>query len=246
MSTHPFHFPYIGLGLRDEASIGREADAWTADYPDAAGRSYLRIRVADDGTTELEEFDLHGRPVARTEARSLTSAIARADRSRPGPVERADPGDRPLPGVPSRSHGPNHGPPDGGAMDPAGSIPVALLEGLPDKVRDRVINDARRRTYFPGEVVVREGHGALNLFIIAAGHARIEKAGVGVVGRFGPGDFFGEFALLGETDRTATVIAEDELICHLIPAWEFKALLREHPVIALPMLDRLIARLHGR
>ena len=86
---------------------------------------------------------------------------------------------------------------------------------------------------------------ALYLFLIIAGHARIERADAGIVGRFGPGDFFGELALIEEHARTATVIAEDELTCCLIPAWEFRALLDEHPAMAISMLHKVIARLHG-
>jgi CRP-like cAMP-binding protein len=119
-----------------------------------------------------------------------------------------------------------------------------LLDALPPKVRAEVVKNAKRRTYEPGHVLVREGESALNLFIIDAGSARIEVGGK-AVGRFGPGDFFGEVALLEKTNRTATVIAEDGLACYLIPAWEFRALLDEHPEMAIPMLHKLIDRLHG-
>jgi CRP-like cAMP-binding protein len=54
------------------------------------------------------------------------------------------------------------------------------------------------------------------------------------------------FALPGQHARTATVTAEDDLACYLIPAWEFRALLQEHPAMAIPMLHKVIARLHGR
>jgi CRP-like cAMP-binding protein len=131
-------------------------------------------------------------------------------------------------------------------MDPHGTESIALLAVLKPKVRDEVLGNARRRTYAPGDVLVREGDSALHLYIIAAGHARVERTEQGTVGRLGPGDFFGELALIEDHDRTATVIAEDELTCYLIPAWEFRALLQEHPEMAVPMLNALIARLHRR
>jgi CRP-like cAMP-binding protein len=130
-------------------------------------------------------------------------------------------------------------------MDPQSSPSTTLLDALPHKVRDRVLANAKRRTFAPGDVVVHEGDSGLYLFLVAAGHARIERADAGVVGRFGPGDFFGELALIEEHARTATVIAEDELTCYLIPAWEFRALLAEHPEMAIPLLHKVIARLHG-
>ncbi len=121
---------------------------------------------------------------------------------------------------------------------------VAILAPLPPKVRRDLIADAKHRTFAPGEPLVREGDSALNLFVVLSGHASIERAGAGAVGRVGPGDFFGELALIDDGARTATVVADDTVECLLIPAWVFRALLRQHPAIALPMLEKLIARFH--
>ena len=130
-------------------------------------------------------------------------------------------------------------------MDAKGKPISTLLEALPAKVRDELLENAKQRTYKPGDVIVREGDSALNLFIVATGHARIERAGAGVVGRMGPGDFFGEIALLDDTNRTATIVADEDLTCYLIPVWEFRALLDAYPRMALPMLHKVIDRLHG-
>jgi CRP-like cAMP-binding protein len=42
------------------------------------------------------------------------------------------------------------------------------------------------------------------------------------------------------------VVAVEETDCLLLPAWEFTALLQEHPEIAVPIMRALIARLHRR
>jgi CRP/FNR family cyclic AMP-dependent transcriptional regulator len=131
-------------------------------------------------------------------------------------------------------------------MDPQSAAAIPLLAVLTPKVRAEVLENAVRRTFAPGETVVREGDSALHLYIVASGHARIERAEQDYEGRLGPGDYFGELALIEEHDRTATVIAEDELTCFLVPAWEFRALLREHPEMAVPMLHTLIGRMHRR
>jgi CRP/FNR family transcriptional regulator len=125
-------------------------------------------------------------------------------------------------------------------------VQIPLLAVLNDKDRSRILKYAKHRTYEPGDVVVREGDPALNLFLVASGHARVERDDIGQVGRLGPGDFFGELGLIEQHGRTATVVAEDDLTCYLLPAWEFRSLLREHPAMAIPMLETLIARLHGR
>jgi CRP-like cAMP-binding protein len=126
---------------------------------------------------------------------------------------------------------------------PAPDIP--LLAGLPPKDRERIVSYLKQRTYEPDEIVVQEGDPALHLFIVASGRARIEREGIGVLSRVGPGDFFGELALIEQHGRTATVIAEERLTCYLVPAWEFRSLLDSYPQMALPMLLAFIARMHA-
>ena len=132
-----------------------------------------------------------------------------------------------------------------GGMDAPDPARIPLFAVLSAKDRARIVKYAKRRSYAAGETVVREGDPALHLFVLAAGHARVEREGV-PIGRLEPGEFFGELGIIEEHGRTATVIAEDDLTCYLLPAWEFRSLLREHPQMAIPMLESLIARLHGR
>lgn len=121
---------------------------------------------------------------------------------------------------------------------------IPVLATLKPKDRETVLWSARQRTYAPGEVVIREGDSALNLFLIASGRARVEQGGV-ELRPLAQGEFFGELGILQEHPRTATVTAIDELTCILLPAWEFRSLLREHPEMAVPMLETVISRLHG-
>ena len=131
-------------------------------------------------------------------------------------------------------------------MDSQDQVAIPLLSVLKPKDRARVMAYARLRTYGPGETVVREGDPGMHLYFVTSGDARVEQAGQSWVGRLGPGDFFGELALIEEHGRTATVVAEDDLTCSLVPAWEFRALLKEHPELAIGLLDALIGRLHRR
>jgi len=127
--------------------------------------------------------------------------------------------------------------------DPA---PIKLLAVLSSKDRAKVLAYAKRQTYLPGDTVVREGDPGMHLYFVIEGHARVEQAGQSWVGRLEPGDYFGELALIEEHGRTATVTAEDELTCLLVPAWEFRALLKEQPLLAVELLNALITRLHRR
>ena len=68
----------------------------------------------------------------------------------------------------------------------------------------------------------RRASGRVNLFFIVSGHARVATAHEGQRATLGPGDFFGELGLIEMHPRTATVVAEDEITCVLLPAWEFR------------------------
>ena len=131
-------------------------------------------------------------------------------------------------------------------MDPAAAASIPILAGLSPKARKQVLKFARERTFAPGDVVVRQGDPALHLYIVASGTARVERDGESWSGRLRAGDFFGELGIIEDHGRTATVLAEDELTCFMLPAWEFRALLKEHPEMALPMLYAVIGRLHRR
>ena len=122
---------------------------------------------------------------------------------------------------------------------------VPLLAGLDTRIRRRLAETGKRRTYAADEEIVREGSTGTALYIILSGSARVVRGGE-AIGEVRAGDFFGELALIEEHPRSASVIASSETECLLFPAWEFTALLEEHPEIAVPIMRALIGRLHRR
>ena len=120
---------------------------------------------------------------------------------------------------------------------------VPLLAGLDDRVRRRLAQIGKRRTYAADEAIVKEGTTGTALYVILSGRVRVER-GASQVGELGAGDFFGELALIEEEPRSASVIAVDETECLLFPAWEFRALLEEQPQIAVAIMRALIERIH--
>ena len=122
---------------------------------------------------------------------------------------------------------------------------VPLLAGLEPRVRRRLAETGKRRTYGPDEDIVREGSTGTALYIVLSGRARVVRGGEQLA-ELSSGDFFGELALIEEHPRSASVIAATETECLLFPAWEFTALLEEHPEIAVPIMRELIARIHRR
>ncbi len=122
---------------------------------------------------------------------------------------------------------------------------VPLTAGLEGRVRKRLAGIGRVRAYPGGTTIVEEGATATALYIVVSGKARIVRGGE-TIGEVVRGDFFGELALIEEHPRSATVIADEDTECLLFPAWEFTALLAEHPELAVSIMRALIARLHKR
>jgi CRP-like cAMP-binding protein len=122
---------------------------------------------------------------------------------------------------------------------------VPLLAGLDDRTRRRLADTGKRRTYAAEEAIVTEGSTGSAFYIVLSGRARVERGGE-TIGQVSGGDFFGELALIEEHARTASVIAAEETDCLLFPAWEFTALLEEHPRLAMQIMKVLIGRLHRR
>ncbi len=122
---------------------------------------------------------------------------------------------------------------------------VPLTAGLEARTRRRLAEIGKRRSYGADEVIVREGSTGTALYIILSGRARVEREGETLT-TLSSGDFFGELALIEEHPRSATVVADEPTECLLFPAWEFTALLNEHPEVAVPIMRALIARVHRR
>ncbi len=111
--------------------------------------------------------------------------------------------------------------------------------------------EARSETPFvdfaAGSTILREGEAAAALFIIEAGKVAIERSdapGV-VLNELGPGDFFGETALLQEQPHGANVIARTAVRALRIDAAAFHAVLRENIEVAVQMMRRLVLRLRA-
>ena len=64
------------------------------------------------------------------------------------------------------------------------------------------------------------------------------------VGQLGPGDHFGEIALIAETPRAATVTAETDLRCHGMTSWDFRSLVERNGEIAWEMLSSIARKLY--
>jgi CRP/FNR family transcriptional regulator, cyclic AMP receptor protein len=131
------------------------------------------------------------------------------------------------------------------ASDPADALKhVPLLAGLGDRERQRLATELHERTYAAGSTMVSEGATGTGFFVIAEGTATVTVGGQ-QRGRLGPGDYFGEMALIDDAPRSATITAESDVEAYGMTPWEFKPFVLGHPEVAWQMLQSLTARLRS-
>lgn len=94
----------------------------------------------------------------------------------------------------------------------------------------------------PGQVLIQEGHGAYDFFVIVAGEAEVSRAGQ-VVAKLGAGDYFGELGLLDPALRDATVTARSEMELIVLAQWDFEQALEEAPGMTRRLLAGMAHRL---
>lgn len=95
-----------------------------------------------------------------------------------------------------------------------------------------------------GKVLVKEGDPGREFMIIVSGTATVRRNGRKVAS-LGPGDFFGELAVLAGVPRTATVIADVDMIVEAMNRQEFSSLLDESPAMAKKILIGAVKRLYA-
>jgi CRP/FNR family transcriptional regulator, cyclic AMP receptor protein len=119
---------------------------------------------------------------------------------------------------------------------------VPLFSGVKDKDLKKLGKRMQERSFEEGEVITTQGESGLGFFVIEDGNASVSRDEQ-VVRNLGPGDFFGEVALIDEGPRSATVVATTNLRCRGMTAWEFKPFVEEHPDVAWSLLQTLVGRL---
>ncbi|MGI8967583.1 MAG: Crp/Fnr family transcriptional regulator [Chloroflexota bacterium] len=123
---------------------------------------------------------------------------------------------------------------------------VPLFRGLQPKQIKSLARWAATRNYQPGQAIVTEGQSGVGLYCIESGRVRITKesvAGERELREMGPGESFGEMALLDDRPRSATVTAIVPTTCVLLDKAQFLAELNTYPEIALSILPVLVERL---
>lgn len=125
---------------------------------------------------------------------------------------------------------------------------VDLFAGLEKKDLQLLASACRERNYSTGSKLIKQGDTGVGLYVITNGTVHItreidpDKPELDL-GTVGPGNVLGEMSLLDDLPRSANVTAVGDVTALLLPVWEFRTTLRNHPDIALRLLATLSRRL---
>jgi len=119
---------------------------------------------------------------------------------------------------------------------------VPLFSDLDGKELRQVAGSFKERRFSAGETMVGEDTGPSRFFVIGEGTASVTVHGQERA-TLGPGQYFGEIALIDGGVRTATVSAETDLTAYTITLWEFRPLVDQNSAIAWKLLEALARRI---
>jgi CRP-like cAMP-binding protein len=132
-------------------------------------------------------------------------------------------------------------------------IPLAsvdLLSTLTSVELEAIEHHMRRETFPRGKIIFREGDPGRELFIVTKGstsaYLNLINGGDIRLATFAPGTVFGELAILDTGLRSASVVADDEVICYVLSEQQFAALAKDAPAVAIKLLSGLGRELSRR
>ncbi|MEJ2376970.1 MAG: PEP/pyruvate-binding domain-containing protein [Pseudolabrys sp.] len=140
----------------------------------------------------------------------------------------------------TRSDTPSPGPPP---RDPVRALQrVDLFASMDRRQSEQIGRLLKERRFTKGETVIKEGTGGAAFFIITSGEAKVTSKGVDLA-TLGPGEYFGEVALIDGGPRSATVTAATDLVCYGLTFWEFRPLVERNGTIGWKLLQALAKQL---
>ena len=125
---------------------------------------------------------------------------------------------------------------------------IPLFAGLSPAECAEFEQRMQRCDFVPQSVIVREGGAGDAAYVVLSGLVAVRRkdpdSGMEfLLAELGPGQMFGEMALLTKTPRTASVIALEPTTCAMLSRADFERVMREHPVVALAVASAFAERL---
>jgi CRP-like cAMP-binding protein len=143
-----------------------------------------------------------------------------------------------APDVAASAFAPSATPPEVGLLTNFSSLDLAAIE-----------SHLQRASYQHGDVIFREGDPGGEVFILTKGTASAflqSPDGTIRLATFAPGTVFGELAILDGGQRSATVVADEDLVCFVLTMSNFTALTERNPSVAVRILAAIGRELSAR
>jgi CRP-like cAMP-binding protein len=121
---------------------------------------------------------------------------------------------------------------------------VQLFQGVDRQGLERIAERCTEVDFPAGYSIVRQGQIGNGLCLLVSGTAEVVR-GSDELARLGPGDFFGELAVIDQMPRMASVVALEPATCLALASWDLIRLLEQEPAIALNLLRELAARVRS-
>ncbi|PYO59104.1 MAG: hypothetical protein DMD83_00585 [Candidatus Rokuibacteriota bacterium] len=139
---------------------------------------------------------------------------------------------------------------DGAVTEAFALADLDVFRGLSETELATVRAMLEARHYTTGDVVIVEGAEGSELFLVVRGSASVrlrqEDGGVTRLASFSAGTVLGELAVLDRAPRSATVLADEELVCFVLTEAAFQELRARHPAIAIHLVINLAREVSGR
>lgn len=118
---------------------------------------------------------------------------------------------------------------------------VPLFAGLSHRHLRRVADVAESVRFGEGRAIVEEGFRGGGFYVILEGTAKVIR-GHRTIAHLGPGDSFGELAIIDGGPRSASVVSTTPIRTARLTRTAFRRLLRREPDVALGVMENLAAR----
>jgi trk system potassium uptake protein TrkA len=119
---------------------------------------------------------------------------------------------------------------------------VPLFSGCSKKELEQISRIADELDFGAGKTLIKEGAPGREFFVLVDGTVEVQRGGKKIdIG--GPGDFFGEMALLTDQPRNATVVTTSAVDALIVTSRNFHALVESNPLIALKVMRAVADRI---
>jgi len=127
---------------------------------------------------------------------------------------------------------------------------VPLFSLMKKRDLNKIADMAQVLLYEPGEEIIKQDDRDGRLFVILEGEVEVIK-NLGApnwrrLNRLGPGAYFGEMAVLGDSQRTASVVAVDQTKLMCLNDFDLRAAMEKYSNIAIELLQTLVRRLEEK